>query len=90
MCAGIEHLYTQTDSAEVAVGTVKDDPEVLDACSVTLNIESVDSSFKFLLEDVVAMPADRFKMPAQPASPASCDSDMFTYLDDIDNQHYST
>ena len=38
----LDHLYTQTDDAKVAVGTVKDDPEVLDSQAVTIHVESRD------------------------------------------------
>ena len=80
----IDKLQTQTEQAAVAVGTVKDDPEVLHARELTIFVESRDGTFKSKLEDVVAMPADRFKMPAQPAPPSSRNTDLFTHLDDIE------
>ncbi len=80
----IENLHTQAEAATVAVGTVKDEPEVINVRELTVFVESRDGSFKSKLEDVVAVPADRFKMPAQPAPPSSQNSDMFTHLDDID------
>ena len=80
----LDHLCTHTDDAKVAVGTGKDDPEVLDSQAVTIHVESRDGSFKSQLDDIAALPADRFKMPAQPAPPSSQDPDTFTQLDDID------
>ena len=80
----VDRLHTQAKPQTAEVGTMKDDPEVLGVRETTVSVESRDGSFKFELENIVAVPPERFKMPSQPSPPSAKESDFYTHLDDID------
>ena len=80
----VDRLHTQAKPQTAEVGTMKDDPECLGVRETTVSVESRDGSFKFELENIVAVPPERFKMPSQPSPPSSKEPDFYTHLDDID------
>ena len=80
----IDRLHTQAETQTAEVGTIKDDPECINVRETTVFVESRDASFKFELENIVAVPPERFKMPSQPSPPPSKEPDIYTHLDDIE------